>query len=178
MASDALTGFLLPSSLCPGTEGVWVHDTCGAVQKRPWRASSSLWGYWSFSCLCAFTDSTWRPWDYGRGHPCQCRGPEQSVAALAGFVSHPGASLNLPLLTKDLPALTQRLAGCSLLGLSVAQSPTTPTAGGEPTRSFISPHHGHPAVGCDKGWGVQTPAQLLGSFLWGPDTSPHCWIWS
>lgn len=44
-----------------------------------------------------------------------------------------------PPLTKGLPTLTQHLAGCSLLELSVAQSPTTPTAGGEPTLSFISP---------------------------------------
>lgn len=35
LASDALTGFLLPSSLCSGTEGVWAQDTCGALQKRP-----------------------------------------------------------------------------------------------------------------------------------------------
>lgn len=173
---------------CKGRSG-WPVTPCPALSSPPHHAQA-WWPYvvlrrrnpggWraSLSPRCPlewfgdmFTDGDWRLWGWGLQAPGS-KGAHGNLSLALCSGSAAPAALGLsqtftPALRTSQPwqgwgTLTQHLAGCSPPGLSAAPSPSTPTAGGEPTLSFISrpqscvspPLHGHPAAGCDKGWGL------------------------
>lgn len=179
LVSEALTSFVVFSSLlywgAVGYVGSGGHHYClwcsavetMGIEWSPFSLQSNLRSLllWVHSLMVTGGQGA------SKGHPHPSLHVPRSTMAVwlgsmlclnqapRGFLKPLPQLLAPPSPGRDKTALTQHLAGClpPHTRLSVALSPTTPRAGGEPKISVISPpHYGHSAADCDKEWGCYT----------------------
>lgn len=153
---------------------MWGRDACGVLQEKCWGLQGFPLSPESFGvspASGAFTDGVWRPWGLGQmsviASARDPRGPRQPQLGSMLWLHQPPRGFLEPSPQHPVPPSPGR-DGSALLSTwqvvppqdyllpHLPPHPQLEESPHSPLSATHSPlHRSHPAVGCDKGWGLR-----------------------